>query len=105
VASATYTIGATVATPTFSPAAGSYGPAQTVTISTTTSGATIYYTTNGSTPTTGSTLYSAPITVASSETVKALAVESGYNNSAIGSADYIINGAVATPTFSPGAGP
>ena len=104
VGSAAYIINATVATPTFSPAAGSYGPAQTVTIGTTTSGATIYYTTNGTTPTTGSTVYSAPITVSASETVKALAVESGYNNSAVGSAAYVINGTVATPTFSPAAG-
>jgi hypothetical protein len=104
VASVSYTIGARVATPTFSPAAGSYGPAQSVTISTTTSGATIYYTTNGATPTTNSTVYSAPITVSSSETLEALAVESGYNNSAVGSAAYVINGTVAPPTFSPGAG-
>ena len=41
---------ATCATPTFNPAAGTYGSAQTVTISTTTGGATINYTTNGTTP-------------------------------------------------------
>jgi len=104
IGSAAYVINGTVATPTFSPAAGSYGPAQTVTISSTTSGTTIYYTTNGSTPTTGSTLYSSPITVSITETVKALAVKTGYTNSAIGSAAYVINGTVATPTFSPVAG-
>ena len=104
IGSAAYVINGTVATPTFSPAAGSYGPAQTVTISSTTSGTTIYYTTNGSTPTTSSTLYSSPITVSVSETVKALAVKTGYTNSAIGSAAYTINGTVATPTFSPAAG-
>jgi hypothetical protein len=104
IGSAAYVISSTVATPTFSPVAGSYGPAQTVTISSTTSGATIYYTTNGTTPTTSSTQYTAPITVSVSETVKALAVKSGYTNSAIGSAAYVINGTVATPTFSPVAG-
>jgi hypothetical protein len=102
VASATYTL--KVATPTFSPAAGTYTTAQTVTISTTTPSATIYYTTNGTTPTTSSTLYSAPISVAATETVKALAVDTGYTNSAVGSAAYTIHLTVATPTFSPGAG-
>ncbi|MGD0732169.1 MAG: glycoside hydrolase domain-containing protein [Terracidiphilus sp.] len=104
IGSAAYVINGTVATPTFSPVAGSYGPAQTVTISSTTSGTTIYYTTNGTTPTTSSTQYTAPITVSTSETVKALAVKTGYTNSAIGSAAYVINGTVATPTFSPVAG-
>ena len=80
----------TAATPTFSPAAGGYTSAQTVTISSATSGAAIYYTTDGTTPTTGSTLYSAPISVAVTETVKALAVKSGYTNSAVGSAAYTI---------------
>jgi hypothetical protein len=104
VASAVYVINATVATPTFSPAAGSYGPAQSVTISDTTAGSSIYYTTNGSTPTTASTLYTSAITVSATETVKALAAESGYNNSAVASAAYTINGTVATPAFSPAAG-
>ncbi len=94
----------TVATPTFSPAAGSYGPAQTVTISDATSGVTIYYTTNGTTPTTASSAYSSPITVSATETLKALATHSGDNNSAVASAVYTINGAVATPGFSPAAG-
>ena len=79
----------TLPTPTFSPVAGSYASSQTVTI--TSVGATaIYYTTDGSTPTTGSTLYTGPITVSTSETIKALATAIGYNNSAIGSAAYVI---------------
>ena len=50
----------TVATPTFSPAAGVYATAQTVTIGTTTYGATIMYTTDGSTPSqSNGTVYSA----------------------------------------------
>lgn len=93
-----------VATPTFSPVAGSYGPTQNVTISSTSTPDAIYYTTDGSTPTTGSTLYTGPVAVASSLTLKALAVKAGYTNSAIGSAAYTINGQVATPTFSPVAG-
>ena len=56
VTTGVYQIGPITGTPTFSPGAGSYGLAQTVTISDSTSGATIYYTTNGTTPTTGSSV-------------------------------------------------
>ncbi len=104
VGSAAYTINGAVATPTFSPAAGAYGPAQSVTISDATSGATIYYTTNGTTPTTASATYSSAITVSATETLEAIATHSGYSNSAVGSAAYTINGAAATPGFSPAAG-
>jgi len=104
VATAAYTIGATVATPTFSAAAGPYTTAQSVTISEATSGATIYYTTNGTTPSTSSAVYSGPISVATSETLEAIAVESGYINSATATAAYIIGATAATPVFSPVAG-
>ena len=78
VASAAYTITSlSVSTPTFSPAAGTYTSAQSVTISDATSGATIYYTTNGTTPTTSSTAYTGPITVSSTETLEAIAVATG----------------------------
>jgi hypothetical protein len=87
-----------VATPSFSPGAGSYGSAQTVTISDTTSGASIYYTTNGSTPTTASTHYTAAVTVSATETLEAIATESGHSNSAVASAAYTIgsSGAIYT---------
>lgn len=103
VSSAAYTINGAQATPTFSPVAGSYGPTQSVTITSTGADA-IYYTADGTSPTTGSTLYTGAVSVATSETLKALAVKAGWSNSSIGSAVYTINGAVATPTFSPVAG-
>ena len=92
------------ATPTFSPASGTYTTIQSVTISDTTSGATIYYTTNGTAPTTGSTPYSGPITVSSTETIEAIAIASGYSQSAAVTAAYTINLPAATPSFSPAAG-
>jgi hypothetical protein len=101
VASAAYTIDAPPA-PTFSPVAGTYTGGQSVTISDTTSGATFYYTTNGTTPTTSSTGYIGPVLVSASETIKAIAVLSGTTSPA-GSAAYTIQ-APATPTFSPAAG-
>jgi hypothetical protein len=104
VAAATYTIAPPVATPTFSPAAGTYSTAQSVTLSDATSGATIYYTTNGTAPTTSSTQYAGPITVSATETLEAIAVASGDTNSAIASAAYTITSTVAAPTFSPAAG-
>ena len=81
--------GLTGATPTFSPGGGSYTSAQSVTISTTTSGASIRYTTDGSTPSeTAGTLYSGPVTIGSTTTLKAIAYESGMADSAVASATY-----------------
>jgi N-acetylneuraminic acid mutarotase len=78
------------ATPAFSLATGTYATQQTVTISVTTVGATIYYTTDGTAPTTSSSVYSGPIIVASTETVEAIATASGYVTSAVVSATYTI---------------
>ena len=80
----------TCATPTFNPAAGTYTEAQNVTISCATEGATIYYTTNGDNPTTSSAVYSSPITISETTTLKAMAAATGYSNSAMASATYTI---------------
>ena len=80
----------TVATPTFNPAAGTYKEAKSVTISCATTGATIYYTTNGDTPTTDSNVYSSAINVSETTTIKAIAVKEGMENSAVASATYTI---------------
>lgn len=94
VATATYIIGnppPPAATPTFSPVGGTYTSVQNVTISDTTPGATIYYTTNGTTPTTASSVFTGPIVVKSTETIEAMAVASGFSNSSVASAMYTIN--------------
>ena len=74
-----------VATPTFSPTAGHYNTAQNITISTTTALANIYYTIDGSTPTTSSTLYSTAVHIWSlaGKTVKAFATKSGFVDSSV----------------------
>jgi hypothetical protein len=79
------------ATPTFAPAPGTYTSAQTVSLSDSTSGAVIYYTVNGSTPTTGSSKYSAPLSISATTNVQAIAVASGYTNSTVASATYTIS--------------
>ncbi len=86
-----------VATPAISLASGTYFSNQSVTLSDATSGATIHYTTDGSTPTSSSIPYTGVITVSSSETIKAIAIESGMSNSNVASASYVIS--IPTPVY------
>src|SRR5881409_3644472 len=102
VTSATYTI--RVVAPTFSPAGGSFVGSIAVTLSTATSGATIYYTTDGSTPTTASSVYTGPVPLTTTTTLKAMAAASGMANSSVTSAAYTISQAAAPPTFNPAGG-
>ena len=90
VASATYNFNTQTPMPQFSPAGGTYTTTQAVTISDSTSGAVIYYTTNGSTPTTSSTKYTGPITVSTNTVINAMATFSGLTNSNVASASYTI---------------
>jgi hypothetical protein len=82
--------GGSAATPSFSPASGTYTSPVTVTMSDSTPGATIYYTTDGSTPTTASTVYTGPILVITTTTIKAIAVAPGWSQSPVASATYSI---------------
>lgn len=72
------------------PGSGSFSSAQSVTLSSGTSGASIYYTTDGSTPTSGSTLYSTPITISANTTLKAVAMGSGMSSSTVMTSIYSI---------------
>jgi hypothetical protein len=80
----------TVATPTFSPAEGSYFEPQQVTISCATEGATICYTTDGTDPNENSAQFTpgVPLNISETTTVKAKAYKSGYTPSNVASATY-----------------
>jgi len=81
-----------VATPVFTPTAGIYAGSQAVSITTTTSLSTIRYTLDGSTPSSLSgRIYTTPITVEGTWTIKAIAYRSGYESSSISSAKYSID--------------
>jgi hypothetical protein len=72
-----------VKTPTASPNGGTFTGSRSVTLSCTTAGADIYYTTDGSTPTAGSTLYIGTFTLTATATVKAIAVKPGMTDSGV----------------------
>ena len=82
--------GGTVSAPTFSPASGTYTQAQTVSINSSTSGAAIYYTTDGSTPSSSSTPYTGAITISKTTTIKAIAIKDGTRSN-VSSATYTIS--------------
>ena len=86
---------ATVETPVFSPVAGSYGSTQSVTITSATSGASIYYTNDGSAPNATKTLYTGAISVAADVTLKAIAIKAAMTDSAVATAAYVISAAWA----------
>ena len=79
----------TVAAPVFKPdGATSFRGTQTVEISCATPGASIYYTTDGTTPTSNSTAYNGAISLTSTTTIKAIAVKADMNDSAVAEATF-----------------
>ena len=87
--------------PAFSLAAGAYLTPQTLKITSATSTAKIFYTLDGSYPTTSSPIYSAPLALSSSKWVRAMACETGFQCSSITTAQYHIGETTVTPVFSP----
>jgi hypothetical protein len=90
-----------VDTPVFSPNGGVYSAGQTVTISCPTSDVTIYYTTDNSEPVPGtgtSQLYTGPITVSATATLKAKAWKNDYNPSPVKAAYYYISSGIGEAT-------
>ena len=105
IGSAAYTL--KVVTPTISPATGTYTSARTVTMSTTTPGATLRYTATatGEDPTESSTLYTGSFTVGTYTIVKAVGFKTGWSPSTVATKTYTMNfGTLAAPTVTPAAG-
>lgn len=74
--------------PAILPNNGTYTGPITVTMAAATPGSSIYYTTNGTTPTSTSTRYTAPIRVKGNVVVNAIAIAPGYSASSISTAEY-----------------
>lgn len=86
----TFTPGAQIAeAPVLSPEGGLYTSTVNVSMSTTTPGATIYYTTDGSVPDNNSTPYTAPVAISATTTVKAITYATGYTPSSISTQTYM----------------
>ena len=100
ITSGAYTILLPTTAPQFSPAAGTFTASQSVTITSATPGASYYYTTNGTEPTTSSTLYTGPVSIAATTTLKAITVKSRMSTSSVTSGEFVILGPASAPTFS-----
>lgn len=83
------------ATPIISPAAGAYSSVQMATITDSSKGPIIYYTTDGTPPTNTSTVYSGSIAISATTTLQAIAIAPGLGQSAVASATYTIQLPVA----------
>lgn len=108
ISSGFFEITGMVTDPTISPSPGYYTNGISVTLSCSTAGATIRYTTNGANPTRSSgTVYSSPFSVSSAQTVKAIAYIPAWESSSdsgISSNSYTITGNCSSPSFSVSSG-
>jgi hypothetical protein len=86
------------AAPTFSPAPGSYNGQVSVALATATANAVIRFTTNGTTPTSASEVYNAPILLTSTGTVKAITQATGFLNSTVTSGVFTVTNSIQTLT-------
>jgi hypothetical protein len=90
------------ANPTITPASGYFDSPQSVAISTSTPSATIRYTLNGATPSTSDPVYAGPITVTSTQTIKAITYATGIDPSGVTTAELTFS--AKPPSFSPSPG-
>ncbi len=93
-----YGLGSFLPTPTITPNGGTFTNSVTITLADSASGAALYYTVDGTTPTTSSILYTEPFVVTNSLTVNVIAAESGYVNSTEASATFINSSEIGTGT-------
>ncbi len=90
-----YTFDTTPPVTTATPPGGSYTGTQSVTLSAS-EPATTYYTTDGSTPTTASTIYTGPISISANTTLKFFSVDTAGNSETVKTATYTISASVYT---------
>ncbi len=89
------------ATPVISPAGGTFTGSVTVSLQSSTSGATIYFTTDGKEPTAASTIYAGPMQLTTTTTLKARALRAGYTDSAVATAAFTITAAAGAKVYIP----
>ncbi len=90
--------------PVITPDGGTFSATQSVTLTSTTTTASIYYTLDGSVPTPASTLYTGPISISGDITLNAIASAPGYVQSGVSSATFTFTDEAPMPTFQPPAG-